>query len=207
MRCTWFSNLATNPRDPGDTPSSFATSNEVEKAKILLWHVAKTYLPEVSGSSSAPKDTESSATSQKPQGSLSRQPSLLSKALAFKPQDDNNDIVTQPTPQAMLDSEIDRWHKFEGGKGNEDAPLMWWKENGSLFPILSRLARDYLAIPATSVSVERTFSKSRHICSDLRSSMKAETITEALLCKTWIRSGLFYIEKKEKSKKNGGSLA
>jgi hypothetical protein len=53
------------------------------------------------------------------------------------------------------------------------------------------MARDFLAIPATSVSVERTFSKSRHICSDLRSSLKAETISEALLSKVWIREGLF----------------
>jgi hypothetical protein len=55
------------------------------------------------------------------------------------------------------------------------------------------MARDFLAIPATSVSVERTFSKSRHICSDLRSSLKAQTITEALLSKVWIRSGLFEV--------------
>jgi hypothetical protein len=52
------------------------------------------------------------------------------------------------------------------------------------------MARDFLAIPATSVSVERVFSKSRHICSDLRSSLKADTVTEALLAKVWIRSGL-----------------
>ncbi|KIL56765.1 hypothetical protein M378DRAFT_37370, partial [Amanita muscaria Koide BX008] len=54
------------------------------------------------------------------------------------------------------------------------------------FPIISRMARDYLAIPATSVSVERVFSKSRHICSNLRSSLKEKTITMALLTKVWI---------------------
>jgi hypothetical protein len=52
------------------------------------------------------------------------------------------------------------------------------------------MARDFLAIPATSISVERVFSKSRHICTDLRSSLKAETISEALLSKVWIKSGL-----------------
>ena len=52
------------------------------------------------------------------------------------------------------------------------------------------MARDFLTIPATSVSVKRVFSKSRHICSDLRSSLKADTVTEALLKKVWIRSGL-----------------
>jgi hypothetical protein len=53
------------------------------------------------------------------------------------------------------------------------------------------MARDFLAIPATSVSVERIFSKSRRICQDLRSSLLAETIQEALLTKVWIRTGLF----------------
>ncbi|EIN07766.1 hypothetical protein PUNSTDRAFT_70285, partial [Punctularia strigosozonata HHB-11173 SS5] len=62
------------------------------------------------------------------------------------------------------------------------------------FPILSRMARDFLAIPATSVSVERVFSKSRHICSDLRSSLRAETIQQALLTKVWIRSGLLNLK-------------
>lgn len=53
------------------------------------------------------------------------------------------------------------------------------------------MARDILPIPATSVSVERLFSKSRHLCQDLRSSLKAETIREALLTKLWIRGGFF----------------
>ena len=55
---------------------------------------------------------------------------------------------------------------------------------------ISLMAHDFLAIPATSVSVECTFSKLRHICSDLRCSMKADTITQSLLSKVWIRNGL-----------------
>jgi hypothetical protein len=67
------------------------------------------------------------------------------------------------------------------------------------------MARDFLAIPATSVSVEHTFSKSRHICSDLRSSLKAQTITEALLSKVWIRSGLFEVNPPIVKKKKHGA--
>lgn len=61
------------------------------------------------------------------------------------------------------------------------------------FPIVAKMARDFLAIPGTSVSVERLFSKSRHLCSDLRSSMKADTIMEAMLTRSWIRDGLLVI--------------
>jgi hypothetical protein len=75
------------------------------------------------------------------------------------------------------------------------------------FPTVARMARDFLAIPGTSVSVERTFSKSRHICTDLRSSLKAPTIQQALLTKAWIRSGLFEmnppVEKRRKHGDNG----
>jgi hypothetical protein len=52
------------------------------------------------------------------------------------------------------------------------------------------MARDFLAIPGTSVSVDRLFSKSRHLCSDVRSSLKADTIMIAMLTKTWIKDGL-----------------
>ena len=53
------------------------------------------------------------------------------------------------------------------------------------------MARDFLAIPGTSVAVERLFSKSRHLCGELRSSLKAHTITEAMLSKCWIKDGIF----------------
>ncbi|XP_066582005.1 uncharacterized protein [Prorops nasuta] len=37
--------------------------------------------------------------------------------------------------------------------------LTWWKQNHTKFPILSKMARDFLTIPATSVPAERLFSK------------------------------------------------
>jgi hypothetical protein len=67
------------------------------------------------------------------------------------------------------------------------------------------MARNLLAIPATSVSVEGVFSKSRHICTDLRSSLKAETVTQALLSKVWIRSGLLNMNEPQERRKKHGS--
>ena len=41
-----------------------------------------------------------------------------------------------------------------GALHRDSPPLMWWKEHAAQFP-LSQLARRYLAMPATSASVER----------------------------------------------------
>jgi hypothetical protein len=37
-------------------------------------------------------------------------------------------------------------------------PLQWWKEHHATFPRLSKLVRDFLAIPGSSVASERAFS-------------------------------------------------
>ncbi|OCH89148.1 hypothetical protein OBBRIDRAFT_733044 [Obba rivulosa] len=50
------------------------------------------------------------------------------------------------------------------------------------------------------VAVERLFSSSRHVCADTRCSLKAETITELMLVKEWIRQGLLRIERPNPSK-------
>jgi hypothetical protein len=43
---------------------------------------------------------------------------------------------------------------------DEKDPLLWWKRQSAVFPLLSNLARKILAIPATSCSTERLFKKS-----------------------------------------------
>ncbi|KAF5318335.1 hypothetical protein D9611_014246 [Ephemerocybe angulata] len=39
-------------------------------------------------------------------------------------------------------------------------PVAWWGHHGSEFPVLRKMARDYLAIPASSALIERAFSMS-----------------------------------------------
>ncbi|KAF5309197.1 hypothetical protein D9619_012818 [Psilocybe cf. subviscida] len=111
------------------------------------------------------------------------------------------------TPPQQFVDELQRYlDKFEGGRGDLQHPLEWWKIHAPALPTIARMARDYLAIPATSVSVERTFSKSRHIYQDFRSSLKAETISLALLTKVWIQSGLFDVRAPLQRKRKHGEL-
>lgn len=55
--------------------------------------------------------------------------------------------------------------------------LEWWRLNKSRFPNLSAMARDILAIPATSVASEQMFSCAGRIIDDERTSLDPSTIT------------------------------
>ncbi|EEU33654.1 uncharacterized protein NECHADRAFT_56317, partial [Fusarium vanettenii 77-13-4] len=59
------------------------------------------------------------------------------------------------------------------------------KTNSIRFPILSILARRYLAIPATSASIESTFSISNNIITKSRNRLDPEVVKKVLLLKSW----------------------
>ena len=53
-------------------------------------------------------------------------------------------------------------HSIKLERSNEDTdPLEWWKINENQYPRLSKMARDFLAIPSTSVPSEQCFSISK----------------------------------------------
>jgi hypothetical protein len=59
-------------------------------------------------------------------------------------------------------------------------PLEWWKLHGSMFPTLSTLARRYLAIPASSASSERLFSRLKLTATPARRNMSPDTLSMLL---------------------------
>jgi hypothetical protein len=84
--------------------------------------------------------------------------------------------------------------------------LLWWVKNRAVYPRLSRMALDYLSIPgvsiittlvpnltislATSVDVERVFSKGRIVLSHVQNGLSVQS-TRALLCLgAWSALGL-----------------
>ena len=65
---------------------------------------------------------------------------------------------------------------------NDTDPLMWWKQHQQEIPRLSRMARQYLSVPASSVSPERLFSSVGLVKSDLWGSLlEGHTIDKKLL--------------------------
>ncbi|XP_076881755.1 zinc finger BED domain-containing protein RICESLEEPER 2-like [Bidens hawaiensis] len=59
--------------------------------------------------------------------------------------------------------------------------LAFWKPNELRYPILARMARDFLTIPVSTVASESTFSASGRVITEHRSSLNKATV-EALVC-------------------------
>lgn len=55
--------------------------------------------------------------------------------------------------------------------------LDWWRTRSAMWPNLSRMARQFLALPATSGGVERIFSAGGVMNGDLRKRLKEETLS------------------------------
>ncbi|XP_055960935.1 zinc finger BED domain-containing protein RICESLEEPER 2-like [Mercurialis annua] len=65
--------------------------------------------------------------------------------------------------------------------------LKWWKFNSERFPVLSRMARDILAVPVSTVASESAFSTGGRVLDDFRSCLTPK-IVEALICtQDWLR--------------------
>ncbi|EXX53697.1 hypothetical protein RirG_241570 [Rhizophagus irregularis DAOM 197198w] len=67
-------------------------------------------------------------------------------------------------------------------------PLDWWRIRSQNFPKLAKLARKYLAIPATSVSSERLFSDAGNLISAKRTSLDTKLAGQMLFLKRNIKT-------------------
>jgi len=66
--------------------------------------------------------------------------------------------------------------------------LLWWQAHSSEFPILSLMARDYLAIQSTSVACEQAFSVAGNTITKTRNRLHSETARASLCTKSWIEN-------------------
>ena len=65
--------------------------------------------------------------------------------------------------------------------------LIWWKNNYKLFPILSKIALEYIAFQPTSTSSERSFSISNLNITQIRSRLSQETVKMLMSLYSWNR--------------------
>lgn len=84
--------------------------------------------------------------------------------------------------EAQVSTEIDTYlNEIPISRSSEFDILKWWIGNSSKYPILTRMARDVLAISTSSVASEYAFSIGGRIITSFRSSLAPETM-EALVC-------------------------
>lgn len=70
-----------------------------------------------------------------------------------------------------IKNEVERYLKIDQ-VSTKINPFNWWKDNQEEFPILASLAREYLAIPATSTPSEHLFSSAGNLMTVKRTSLK-----------------------------------
>ncbi|XP_031131905.1 zinc finger BED domain-containing protein RICESLEEPER 2-like [Ipomoea triloba] len=116
-----------------------------------------------------------------------------------------SDPVSVGRPQSLLKSQFKKQRLESGELGRKKTELevylseaiieedgefdllKWWKVNAGRFPVLSKMARDILAVPISTVASESTFSTSGRVLDAFRSSLTPK-IVEALVCaQDWLR--------------------
>ncbi|KAK7919245.1 hypothetical protein WMY93_010529 [Mugilogobius chulae] len=83
---------------------------------------------------------------------------------------------------SIAEKEIKQYQDSPSLPLTED-PLLWWKSQQHVFPLLSKLAHMHLCIPGTSVAAERVFSTAGDIISAQRSSLTPEHADQLLFLK------------------------
>ena len=79
-------------------------------------------------------------------------------------------------------------YMIEPRVGNEKEDILaWWRSNQCRFPILSKMARDYLAIQASGVPAERGFSRSGLTITKLRNRLHPETVRSLMCLQSWLK--------------------
>ena len=75
-------------------------------------------------------------------------------------------------------------HRRTGGEDDLNWVLNWWRSHEAEYPIMSQVARDYLAIPASEVDVERLFSSGRDLIGLRRHSLSIDTMRAIIIIKS-----------------------
>jgi hypothetical protein len=107
-------------------------------------------------------------------------------------------IVAEEIRRYRNESALD----FFDEEGNVKNPLLWWKNNESLYPHLSKFSRRVLAIPATSAPSERVFSVAGQIVTKKRTRLTGDAVTLLVWLKgAWDEVDDYVKTEKEKKKR------
>lgn len=115
------------------------------------------------------------------QGSLSTSKRLMRSIVAQQ-------MSNNGASRSIAKSELDKYFSEDNEEDTKGFDILkYWKDNSTRLPLLSRMARDLLAIPISSVASESAFSAGGRTLDDFRSSL-TPTMVERLICANdWLR--------------------
>lgn len=107
----------------------------------------------------------------------------------------SDDAPTNYLKKRRLNKERDELKRYLQGGLEEDRSdsLLWWKSQENTYKELTIMARDILAIPATSAASERAFSTGRLIMPFNRCSLSHESMTALVCLRNWRKDNGLYI--------------
>ena len=94
-------------------------------------------------------------------------------------------IIPDDPPATTSTAEASEAEKYlEMAPASHDVDVLhWWATNSKTFPHLSRMARQFLSVPATSASAERVFSLAGRVFSDLTQDQNDTTLEDRMWAK------------------------
>ena len=97
---------------------------------------------------------------------------------------DSDDDLYATTTTSYQEPEWKRWNS-EGCPGPQTDILKYWAAKQYQYPVVAKIARDYLAIPATSAASERVFSNGSDIITKKRNRLSPSTVRYLLCLRDW----------------------
>lgn len=100
------------------------------------------------------------------------------------------DFLGAPDPKAISNTRHCELEEYVAARYARVLPLEFWQKSdmhsASGLPNLAKMARDFLAVPATSASSERSFSKGRARLPYTRNRLGGLKVQEEMLMNEWI---------------------
>ena len=84
-------------------------------------------------------------------------------------------------PEVLLQDELDNYGDILQVANKDIDPLSWWSMHAVQFPTLSKMARQFLAQPATSAACERVFNRAGRMHDDFKKGSSESTLNHALM--------------------------
>jgi hypothetical protein len=101
-------------------------------------------------------------------------------AFVFANGGEPHDVVDDEPANVQITTEVDKYLQMpalpHSRNGRDTCPLEWWKMHAPQLPHLAKMARQFLALPASSAGCERLFSAAGRMHDDFKKVTSETTI-------------------------------